>query len=300
MPGLSRWTRFQDHIIRLRRQLGDRLELGDRRFLVRGYISNLLTVDSVYEPELDVVLTRILQRPGHVIDVGANLGQTLGKVLRIDPERSYLGFEPQVMACAMVASFLRDNGLHQAQILPLGLSDRNGIEQLWGEGNADTMASIASPVDASSRRGARTSVPVRVGDEVLEELGIDEIAAVKVDVEGFELPVLKGLSRTLDRVKPPLIFEVLPNFEGEQRTLVPAAVAEERRANASAIQALLEGMGYALYQLRDDGTEVAIRTFDLDTPAAYAGSNYLARVAELRDDAQLAQPADPCSEASPP
>ncbi len=48
----------------------------------------------------------------------------------------------------------------------------------------------------------RRTVPVRA----LDELGADP-AFVKLDVQGFELPALKGLRRTLERSHPPTLIE---------------------------------------------------------------------------------------------
>lgn len=45
-------------------------------------------------------------------------------------------------------------------------------------------------------------------DSVLKELGVNGIDCVKVDVEGAELEVLKGMRRTLRRFRPIVVAEV--------------------------------------------------------------------------------------------
>ncbi len=269
---MSNHSRAADHMSRLARQLGRPVMLGPRRYNVRGYISNIVDVRSVNEPELDIVLRRLLNRPGHFIDVGANLGQTLGKVLALDGERAYLGFEPQISACYFVNRFIRDNGLTNAQVLPFGLSSSNSICRFWTHGEADVMGSLIKGESHTSE----TTILTRIGDEVLKELGLNEIAAIKIDVEGAELDVLDGLRGTLQRVRPPVIFELLPNFEGRQRTRIPAEVALKRNAQARAIERFWHDLSYDIRQIAEDGSVHAISQFDIDSTEAFRGTNYMA------------------------
>jgi FkbM family methyltransferase len=52
-------------------------------------------------------------------------------------------------------------------------------------------------------------VRARVLDEVLKELGIARVDLVKIDVEGAELEVLRGLEETLSKESPRVIMEVM-------------------------------------------------------------------------------------------
>jgi len=268
--------RFNDHLERAKRQLGKRVSLGSGQFHVRGYISNLLSIDAPHEPELDTLLERLLRDQGYFIDVGMNLGQTFGKVLSADPGRDYVGFEPQVFPCALVAQFIEDNGLTRCHALPFGLSNSDGIRTLYSDGPADTMASFSKD-EAGAKK---TLVPVRIGDDVIAELGIDRIAAIKIDVEGAEFEVLEGLSNTIATLAPPVIFEVLPNYEGDGRTPVPKDVAERQSASAQQIfEFFTQKNGYRIFQLLPSSEEVAIDAFDLDSTDMFLGTNFIARKA---------------------
>ncbi len=268
--------RVSDHLQRLRHQAGARLRLGPKSYRLRGYISNILQADAAHEAELLPLFGRLLARPGHFIDVGANLGQTLGKVLTLDPKRAYLGFEPQIAACFFCKRFLLDNGLRRMQILPIGLSDEDGIRQFWSRGEADTMASLVQPDDDGTEV---TLVPVRRGDQVLAELGIREIAAIKIDVEGAELEVLRGLAGTLAEQRPPVLFEVLRNFTGHDPVPVPEPEAAAQRVNAAALFDFFTAANYAIHQIDARGAEIEppISAFELDDPAGFKGANYLAK-----------------------
>lgn len=94
---------------------------------------NIVAVDFLHERDVRVVLEHILPTLSEYfvdvdvdVDVGVNLGQKLGSILSIDPDRDYLGFEPQVAACFYVQSLIRNNDIARAKVLPVGLSDLNG------------------------------------------------------------------------------------------------------------------------------------------------------------------------------
>ena len=143
-------SRISDHIMRLRHTLGLPIRLGNSEFQLAGYISNNLQLNTGFEEDVAIVMARELERPGAVLDVGANLGQTLGSILKVDPSRSYIGFEPQIAACHFVNRFIRDNRLANAIVLPIGLSLETQMRRFWSVGEADTMAVLSG--DATARQ----------------------------------------------------------------------------------------------------------------------------------------------------
>ena len=54
---------------------------------------------------------------------------------------------------------------------------------------------------------------IRIGDEVVESLGISRLGLIKIDVEGLELAVLEGLKRTLASQDPVVMFEAHPEVD---------------------------------------------------------------------------------------
>jgi FkbM family methyltransferase len=267
------------HARRISFHLGRSLSVGRERFKVQGYHASRLDTSDRHEPFLREVVRRLLEaRPGPFIDVGVNVGQTLMKVLSIDPQRAYVGFEPQVGCCYFVDQFLRLNGLRNAMVLPIGLSDSNRILTLYSSGQCDVMASLTGDCDVTGEhRPDATHVQTRIGDEVLAELGISAISAIKIDVEGAELQVLGGLTQTLRRTRAPVIFEVLPNFYGPERTPQPAPVRAANQAAADAVHALFDSIGYEVFQLDHGSGENRISRFELDEREGFVSADFLAR-----------------------
>jgi len=265
------------HLVRLGQQFGNPVAVGDYRFKSRGYFANRLALNADHERNLAPVIGRALaERPGPVVDVGANLGQTLAKILAVDPKREYIGFEPQVACCFFIDQFLKDNNLWNCRILPIALSDRNGIGIMRSGDSYDEMASLNGQHICTHNYKFQTFVPTRIGDEVFAELRIEGAALIKVDVEGGELQVISGLRNVLAAQRPALMFEVLPNFEGSDRTMLESAKRQENGARARSLYKFLLELNYSVYQIDQNGAELPIERFDLDDPLSYIGPDYVA------------------------
>jgi len=266
------------HVALLRYQLGSPLRLGAHHYRIRGYLANEPPQALGHEPYLLPFLQRALKsRPGAFVDVGVNIGQTLMKVMAFDPSRQYVGFEPQLACSCFVERFINDNRLTNALVLPLGLSDSDGLCALHTSGNFDEMASIEGNVSVDgSSRGQQLWIQTRTGDAVIDELGVKQVAIIKVDVEGAEARVFAGFRKTLERARPILMFEVLTNFFGPERK---AANAEFRRRNTQRALTLwrtVEDAGYEVRQIDTEGNERVVDAFNLDDARNFVGYDYVA------------------------
>jgi len=203
-----------------------------------------------YEGWFDGLLRTILDvRQGTIIDVGANVGQTLIKVISIDRYRPYIGFEPQLSCCFFIDQFISDNKLDNHLILPFGLSDSKGFVKLGLSQSNDVRASIIENYRPSGFFSRRKFVPIVSGDEVLPAFGVTDIALVKIDVEGGELEVIRGLGRTIRGYKPYIVFEVLPNYLVSTQQELDEETIALRNDRHTQSEGLLREMDYIIYQL---------------------------------------------------
>jgi FkbM family methyltransferase len=129
---------------------------------------------------------------GAVLDVGGKNGEWTLAALAADPGAKVHAFEPSPTTAA---AFRR-------AVAPAG--DRVHLEELaLGEGPAtltlyefqdDKVASLRSWYPDVKRE---TQVPVDSGDRYLARAGIDRVALIKIDVEGFELEVIRGFREAI-------------------------------------------------------------------------------------------------------
>ena len=164
---------------------------------------------------------------GVLLDIGANIGNHALFLSQNFTETHC--FEPD----PTIAARLRENaGLNR---IPLHIHE-------VGLGDADALCPFAPGTGGNRgqgsfvRSGAETplTLPVRIGDDYLAERGIRDIALIKIDVEGAELAVLRGLQRTIREFAPPIILE----FDGTANPAEP-------------LQQLLDG--YSLFEIDAKG-----------------------------------------------
>ncbi len=269
---------IKQHLTHVTHQLGAPVKLGPREYRMRGYFENRMAHDFFHEPFLTTVLKRSLsQRAGTFVDIGVNVGQTLIKVLALDPQRPYVGFEPQIGCCFFIDQFIRDNALNHMKVIPVALSNKNRLCPLFSNSPFDEMASISGKIEVTGReRQHQEWVSARLGDDVIEEIGLKNIALIKIDVEGAELQVIQGLTRTLAIERPIVIFEVLPNYVGHERKMLDVETSRANSLTADQLYNLLRDAGYRISQIDGQGEESTIERFNLDDKVNYVGSNFIA------------------------
>ena len=113
---------------------------------------------------------------GAVVDVGVNRMQILVKILSLDPNRRYVGFEPQLEAALAARDFAKRNGLDEVEIVCAGLADTSGLTvlRLRPENGFDGAASINDGRPDGFYCG-RMAIPIVEGDAALVTLDVGKV-----------------------------------------------------------------------------------------------------------------------------
>jgi len=231
------------------------------------------------EPGLFGAFERLLKlRSGTFVDVGVNLGQTLLKVKVLDRDRRYVGFETNPRCCQYVEELIKVNGFPGCTIVPAGLADRNGLLTLYLRPNVslDPMATIISDFAEAGAPARRQAAAVFRGDDVVESVEAGEVAIIKIDTEGAELEVLRGLADTIARHRPFIICEVLPVGDPG------STVGRLRLTRQDDLQALVRTWRYDVFRLHADARLEKIE--DIGVHDDLALSNYLFAPSEQAAD----------------
>ncbi len=197
-------------------------------------------------------------RPGLFVDVGVNVGQTLLKLKAVDPNRSCLGFEPDSAAVALVRRLIRMNALPNCRVTPLGLSDEPGILELLTRDPGSAYATLVEGFRKDDFYQHRVVAAVWQGDAALERLARDQpVAMVKIDVEGAELEVVRGLRKTLARHRPTVLCEILPDGLDDTN---PGTQLRRRRQGE--LLEIMNELGYTLERILEDGRLVPLERIE--------------------------------------
>jgi len=141
-------------------------------------------------------------------DVGSNVGQhALFMSPRVD---NVIAFEPSRSALKRFQANVTLNGIGNVRIFPLGLGDSDGEGRLGSgfPGNSGSR-SLTWTLD----HDAMETVAICRGDEFLRAMNLPRIDILKLDVEGYEKRVLKGLRQTLARDRPIILMELIGKLE---------------------------------------------------------------------------------------
>lgn len=234
---------------------GRKISIGGNAFKLRGLLLNPLygpATMRTYEPWLDNVLGAALKcRPGAFVEVGVNMGQTFFQVLPfLGKEREYLGFEPQIICCFSLCTFIEDNRLIRHRVFPFGLSNVDRVVKLYmRSGDGDTTASMVEAFRPDAFYRSYQYIPVRKGDDVLREIGTEAISVIKIDVEGGELEVIEGFAETIIQKRPILIFEVLNNFLAVTNENLSPATIRFRQERLSKMESALRTSRYQILSI---------------------------------------------------
>ncbi len=178
----------------------------------KGNVKNQIDADVYFyggfeKPMLFFLRDFMAMTPGIFVDVGANVGNhSLFMSLYSQHVHS---FEPFPPVLEKMTSLVEINQLENITIHEVALGDEEGVIPFYAPpeeslGGGSFIESVAL------KHGERPVVdlPVVRGDDYFASQQIDSFSAIKIDVEGYEIPVLKGLKSTLDNVRPLVVTEV--------------------------------------------------------------------------------------------
>lgn len=263
--------------------LTGKVTVNDKKFDVNLFTINKLFLESAKDYEKDVcqLIKKLLHlKEGYFIDIGANTGITMLNVTSISETQKYIGFEPQVEACGHIFDLIKKNNLNFHQAFPFAISDETGFKELKYELVSDARASLADNYRPHDFFSFSRSVPTYKGDHILAKLDLRKISIIKIDVEGAENDVLRGLEQTLLTKKPFLIFEQLPNIIVSTGEKLSTEILGARKKRVNDINNLLKNYSYNTFYIKEDSlVEQSVIPDDKDV------KNYLA--AHVEDTSSL-------------
>ena len=130
--------------------------------------------------------------------------------IRNPSRRQYVGFEPILPCAAYLASVIQANKWESAMILASALAADEGVIALYRHAGSVTDSCATVHEDLRPKRTFDIDwVPCLRFDTVRDKLNLNNIDLIKIDVEGGELEVVKGMEDTLNSIRPIVLCEVL-------------------------------------------------------------------------------------------
>jgi FkbM family methyltransferase len=178
---------------------------------VRDLIQQTILLEGMWDPTLTRFINSTL-KPGDVfIDVGAHVGYfTLLAGRRVGPLGTVLSIEPNPVALEELRLNVERSHLGNVLLAHTACGDSYDPVRLYL--HTESNSSMASLSAANATSGATVDVACTRLDDLCQERGVARVQLVKIDVEGAELSVLRGMERILREMRPVIVLELDPHL----------------------------------------------------------------------------------------
>ncbi len=150
-----------------------------------------------YERLESQTVRRMLRRGMTFVDVGANVGYYTALAAElVGPEGRVLAFEPSEYAFPRLRRLVAMNQLRCVTVFQCGLADEPGQMTLYGGVEEDLFNNHTATMVPNDNPHQR-SVEIDTLDHITDQLNVEHIDFMKIDVDGFEMLVLRGASRLI-------------------------------------------------------------------------------------------------------
>ena len=216
----------------------------------------LLRGERYYDRNNFVAISRFV-KPGSVcFDIGANIGVYSAVFARISGDAGKVhSFEPVDHIRNKLISNARLNGFEALNVNAFALGSEQGVLEMHQikegrfRGGTSTFVNTENIAMMGKDEFVTRDVEIKTLDQYVLDARVTKIDFLKIDVEGFELEVLKGAADTLSRFKPTMIFEYDEGRHGN---------------HAESLRGLLSGHGYKTYEFRSFRDTLVLLPFEFD------------------------------------
>ena len=183
-------------------------------------ISKELLSSGSHEDLATKVLRQEVKGGMAVVDIGSNLGYyALIEASAVGEKGQVYALEPVPRNFTILSKNIEVNGYKNIKAYCKALSDRKGISQItltdatnWGCMLDIKTAAISEYMKQKMHRLTKKTIKVDTVslDEFLDMEGVRQPNFIRMDIEGYEVKVIKGMSNTLRDAPPPLklFFEI--------------------------------------------------------------------------------------------
>lgn len=178
-------------------------------------IDNELYQYGAYEAGTLQIIEECLEEGDIFIDVGANIGlMSLLGATRVGRRGSVYAFEPAPDIFNLLQTNISINHLSNVYASNFGLGSSKGRGSIYKYHDNRGMTSF---VKRNTSTQGSVDVPISTLDNFLKEYDVSDVKMIKIDVEGWELEVLKGSLELLSNNNAPIIvIEYNTSFPSHQ------------------------------------------------------------------------------------
>lgn len=173
----------------------------------KSLIGRSIYLSGLWEPETTHFISMKMKAGMNVLDVGADIGYyTLLFAKLVGAKGNVYAFEPIPKAKQYLDKNVELNELKNVSTFGFALFDDAGMVCLEDPFNK-------SKINPQKKRLSRNDIQVemKVFDGLRSEESIGRVDFIKLDVEGAEMNILRGMRETIKKDRPEIIIELHPS-----------------------------------------------------------------------------------------
>jgi FkbM family methyltransferase len=178
--------------------LRDKLQL-----LSEAYFSAESVCTTANDQLATLLITRICAAHKTFVDVGAHIGSIIAQVRHADPSIKIVAIEAIPEKIASLRKRFPFVDLHAC-----AAGEVTGETSFFIDTHRSGYSSLAKPKGMDEKSKLEIRVSIEKLDNLVKAIDVD---AIKIDVEGAELGVLRGAVQILRRCRPIIMFESAPS-----------------------------------------------------------------------------------------
>jgi FkbM family methyltransferase len=178
-------------------------------------ISRELSVYQMHEP-LATQLVKQLLKPGmNVVDIGGNLGYyALLEAQMVGDAGRVIAIEPVAANFAQLSKNVEANGYRNILLHNVAIGASNGTAPMYLSKKSNWHSLHPVPWETQE-------IKVRVStlDALLAQHNLLSVDLIRMDLEGYEVEVIQGMTETVKNYSPRLLVELHPHVVGAEAIL---------------------------------------------------------------------------------
>ncbi|MDD3793693.1 MAG: FkbM family methyltransferase [Candidatus Gracilibacteria bacterium] len=170
-----------------------------------GTVDNEIFINGIYEKEIFYIMYKNIKKDYICVDIGANIGMYTNFLPKlVGKNGKVIGFEPIQAIYNQNLSSINKNKYENVYLYNKACSDVNGETII----NINDLNMGGSSIERKNSSNITEKISTIIGDEIL--LKEEKINFIKIDTEGHEWKVIKGIEKTINKFSPKMIIEFSP------------------------------------------------------------------------------------------
>lgn len=168
---------------------------------VREAIDREILEFGFFELSTAAALSRLCLPGSTVLDIGANIGaHTFHLAKKVGETGRVIAFEPTTYAFTKLYRNMLLNNFNNVRLERMALSDTSGVMELAFNSSWRSEGSELPPV--------QEAMLLMTLDEYMRRYAVGRVDLIKLDVDGYEVKILRGGKETIAKYRPHIVTEL--------------------------------------------------------------------------------------------